>query len=79
MVLRPRFDTRQACSSASAISAVGYRFMNLRVATLHPLAPVRVASACLLGALPVRAWCGDKVPMDRVSDDGLKPAATFVT
>ena len=55
--------------------------MSLRVATLHPLAPVRVASACLLGALPVRAWCGDKekVPMGRVSDDGLKPAAAFVT
>ena len=27
----------------------------------------------------MRAWCGDKVPMDRVSDDGLKPAAAFVT
>ena len=79
MVSRPRFDTRQACSSASAISAMGHRVMSLQVEKLDPLAPVRVASACLLGALPVRAWCGDKVPMDRVSDDGLKPAAAFVT
>ena len=53
--------------------------MSLQVEKLDPLAPVRVASTCLLGALPVRAWCGDKVPMDRVSDDGLKPAAAFVT
>ena len=79
MISRPRFDIWQARPTALAISAVGYRFKSLRVATLHPLAPVRVASACLLGALPVRAWCGDKVPMDRVSDDGLKPAAAFVT
>ena len=50
----------------------------LRVATRDTLAHVRVGSTCLLGALPVRAWCGDKVPMDRVSDDGLKLAAAFV-
>ena len=58
---------------------MGYRFMSLRVEKLDPLATVRVASAGLVGALSVHAWCEDKVPMDRVSDDGLKPAAAFVT
>ena len=79
MVSRPRFDTRQARSSASAISIIGHRSTSLRVATRDTLAHVRVGSTCLLGALPVRAWCGDRVPMDRVSDDGLKLAAAFVT
>ena len=52
--------------------------MSLRVEKLHPLATVRVASAGLLRALSVHAWCEDKVPMVRVSDVGLKPAAAFV-
>ena len=78
MVSRPRFDTRQACSSASAISAMGYRFMSLQVEKLDQVASVRVASAALLRALSVHAWCEDKVPMVRVSDVGLKPAAAFV-
>ena len=42
------------------------------------LREVRVASAGLVGALSVHTWCEDKVPMARVSDDGLKPAAAFV-
>ena len=57
---------------------MGYRFMSLRVEKLDPLATVRVASAGLVRALSVHAWCEDKVPMARVSDDGLKPAAAFV-
>ena len=78
MVSRPRCDIWQARPTASAISAMGYRFMSLRVEKLDPLATVRVASAGLVGALSVHAWCEDKVPMARVSDDGLKPAAAFV-
>ena len=57
---------------------MGYRFMSLRVEQLHPLATVRVASAGLLRALSVHAWCEYKIPMVRVSDVGLKPAAAFV-
>ena len=57
---------------------MGYRFMSLPVAKLDQVATVRVASAGLLRALSVHAWCGDKVPMVKVSDVGLKPAAAFV-
>ena len=78
MISRPRCDIWQARPTASAISAMGYRFPSLRVEKLHPLATVRVASAALLRALSVHAWCEDKVPMVRVSDVGLKPAAAFV-
>ena len=52
--------------------------MSLPVAKLDQVATVRVASAGLLRALSVHAWCEDKVPMVRVSDGGLKPAAAFV-
>ena len=78
MVLRPRFDIWQARPTALAISAVGYRFPSLQIAKLDQVATVRVASAGLLRALSVHAWCEDKVPMVRVSDVGLKPAAAFV-
>ena len=57
---------------------MGRRFMSLPVAKLDQVASLRVASAALLRALSVHAWCGDKVPMVRVSDVGLKPAAAFV-
>ena len=57
---------------------MGYRFMSLQVEKLDQVASVRVASAALLRALSVHAWCEDKVPMVRVSDVGLKPAAAFV-
>ena len=81
MISRPRCDIWQARPTASAISAMGYRFMSLPVAKLDQVdqvATVRVASAGLLRALSVHAWCEDKVPMVRVSDGGLKPAAAFV-
>ena len=78
MISRPRFDIWQARPTALAISAVGYRFPSLRVAKLDQVTTVRVASAGLLRALSVHAWCEDKVPMVRVSDVGLKPAAAFV-
>ena len=52
--------------------------MSLQVEILDQVASLRVASAALLRALSVHAWCGDKVPMVRVSDVGLKPAAAFV-
>ena len=52
--------------------------MSLQVEILDQVASLRVASAALLRALSVHAWCGDKVPMVRVSDGGLKPAAAFV-
>ena len=78
MISRPRFDIWQARPTALAISAVGYRFPSLRIAKLDQLATVRVASAGLVGALLVHAWCEDNVPMARVSDGGLKPAAAFV-
>ena len=78
MISRPRCDIWQARPTASTISAMGYRFMSLPVAKLDQVASVRVASAALLRALSVHAWCEDKVPMVRVSDVGLKPAAAFV-
>ena len=78
MISRPRFDIWQARPTALAISAVGYRFTSLRIAKLETLAPVRVASAGLAGALSVHAWCEDKVIMARVSNGGLKSATTFV-
>jgi len=52
--------------------------MSLQVEKLDQVASLRVASAALLRALSVHAWCEDKVPMVRVSDVGLKPAAAFV-
>ena len=52
--------------------------MSLQVEILDQVASLRVASAALLRALSVHAWCEDKVPMVRVSDVGLKPAAAFV-
>ena len=57
---------------------MGHRVMSLQVEKLDQVASLRVASAALLRALSVHAWCEDKVPMVRVSDVGLKPAAAFV-
>ena len=78
MISRPRCDIWQARPTASTISAMGRRFMSLPVAKLDQVASLRVASVALLRALSVHAWCKDKVPMVRVSDGGLKPAAAFV-
>ena len=57
---------------------MGHRVMSLQVEKHDQVASTRVASAALLMALSVHAWCKDKVPMVRVSDVGLKPAAAFV-
>ena len=57
---------------------MGHRVMSLQVEKHDQVASTRVASAALLRALSVHAWCEDKVPMVMVIDVGLKPAAAFV-